>query len=464
MASYDDILNDDPINFGMMQAAQALLTPRARGGGLGAAFGSFGSTVSRERQNQIENQLKKDLIESRRRDRNDPLKRLEGLPAKVREVEWYTNVATPEQRQMYQWALRQSLKQGKDGILYRDTPEGLVPLTDFEKTLVNMQQMSGATTRGSEIEKLRMAPPVERWDPNTQKMVLVPPMEEYASRGGFQSMPPAGMPTQGPAGGPAAFPPKLIPELPPGTTPQHSINGMSVPELVQRERAMSSPYDAQGNLVTQRMLTEGLPSNLQPASMGAPTMNAQKVAEQKRVEYEQKLKEGLPQAKGAFRDLENTTESALRMVDKIKKNELGEYWNTGLISNLPTHWIKGTAPFQHDADLQSLRDRMVIQTIAKLKELSATGATGFGQLSEKEGARLENAMAMLVRGQDPKSLRNALAEIEDALKNIRNNSRQVFNDEFGRIGERMDEREKRINRDSPRNKLRIQNGLPPIAE
>jgi hypothetical protein len=59
---------DDPINYGLMQAGGALLTPRARGGGLGAAFGAFGNTVSRERQNQIDADLKRLLIESRKRE------------------------------------------------------------------------------------------------------------------------------------------------------------------------------------------------------------------------------------------------------------------------------------------------------------------------------------------------------------------------------------------------------------
>jgi hypothetical protein len=65
MYGYDD---DESIGYGMLSASQALLTPRHQGGGLGAAFGGFGRTVSRERQNQIDAELKKQAIEARRRE------------------------------------------------------------------------------------------------------------------------------------------------------------------------------------------------------------------------------------------------------------------------------------------------------------------------------------------------------------------------------------------------------------
>lgn len=74
-----------------------------------------------------------------------------------------------------------------------------------------------------------------------------------------------------------------------------------------------------------------------------------------------------------------------------------------------------------DNDLQSLRDRVVIETLASLKELSATGASGFGSLTEKEGARLENSRGSL-RQTSEQGLKRSLNEIiswaDEKIKNV----------------------------------------------
>ena len=54
----------------------------------------------------------------------------------------------------------------------------------------------------------------------------------------------------------------------------------------------------------------------------------------------------------------------------------------------------------------------------RLKDASATGSTGFGQLSEKEGQRLENATTALRRGLSEKDALRYLKEIEDIASKI----------------------------------------------
>lgn len=60
MAGLLDLEQDDPLNYGLLSAAQGLLTPPARGGGLGAAFGGFGNAV----QNAQNSAMRRRLMES----------------------------------------------------------------------------------------------------------------------------------------------------------------------------------------------------------------------------------------------------------------------------------------------------------------------------------------------------------------------------------------------------------------
>lgn len=75
----------------------------------------------------------------------------------------------------------------------------------------------------------------------------------------------------------------------------------------------------------------------------------------------------------------------------------------------------GKGPSDFDNNLQSYRDQVVVDTITRMKSLSATGATGFGQLSEKEGARLENSKGSLKQTGSEANLRAVLTQqLEDA--------------------------------------------------
>ena len=70
------------------------------------------------------------------------------------------------------------------------------------------------------------------------------------------------------------------------------------------------------------------------------------------------------------------------------------------------------------ANVEKLRDKLVVDLMLRLKDASATGSTGFGQLSEKEGQRLENATTALRRGLSEKDALRYLKEIEDIASKI----------------------------------------------
>jgi hypothetical protein len=91
--------------------------------------------------------------------------------------------------------------------------------------------------------------------------------------------------------------------------------------------------------------------------------------------------------------------------------------------------LEGAIPeyLMFDADRQKalastkrLNSNLAIETLQKLKEQSRTGATGFGSLTEKELALVENAKATLSnRRQDEATYAAELKRIRDAILSTR---------------------------------------------
>lgn len=85
---------------------------------------------------------------------------------------------------------------------------------------------------------------------------------------------------------------------------------------------------------------------------------------------------------------------------------------------------QGVPYFRNDvkdsqAQLENIRSQVVLATMSKLKALSSSGATGFGALSEKEMAVLQNALASL----DSAKISNA--ELQASIRVIREAMKKV---------------------------------------
>lgn len=87
--------------------------------------------------------------------------------------------------------------------------------------------------------------------------------------------------------------------------------------------------------------------------------------------------------------------------------------------------VAGIFPHSDTADankaLDVIKNQVLLNTITKLKSLSATGASGFGQLSNQEGEILKNSIANLDTKQSNESLVRNLRQIRSVLEQSRNN-------------------------------------------
>jgi hypothetical protein len=80
-----------------------------------------------------------------------------------------------------------------------------------------------------------------------------------------------------------------------------------------------------------------------------------------------------------------------------------------------TYLIPGTSAYDAQASIDRLKARMVTDLLAELKSQSRTGATGFGQVSEKELKILEDSAAKLNPGQSERVFTAELRRIRAQL-------------------------------------------------
>lgn len=102
--------------------------------------------------------------------------------------------------------------------------------------------------------------------------------------------------------------------------------------------------------------------------------------------------------------------SMVQQVDRILKSP---DFNTAvgpIQGRIAGYLSKGAADVQND--IQSLRDRIVVRTLEQMKAMSKTGASGFGNFTEKEGTRLENQLGNLSTTGGEDGLRRSLEEVK----------------------------------------------------
>jgi len=108
--------------------------------------------------------------------------------------------------------------------------------------------------------------------------------------------------------------------------------------------------------------------------------------------------------------------------------------NAGFAGALHLNRIPGTKGRDTATRIETLKNKLVVDTMTALKEASQTGSTGFGQLSEREGTRLETMIANLDNAQSEASLRKQLQAIVQFSKESKAAARQRYNSIYGQQG------------------------------
>jgi len=81
--------------------------------------------------------------------------------------------------------------------------------------------------------------------------------------------------------------------------------------------------------------------------------------------------------------------------------------------------------------LETLRSQIMLGTLQQLKQASANGSAGFGQLSNYEGDTLRNSFAPLYQAQSVEALRQALRTVINTTEGSKERLKRGFTRLYG---------------------------------
>jgi hypothetical protein len=155
---------------------------------------------------------------------------------------------------------------------------------------------------------------------------------------------------------------------------------------------------------------EGTPQMVGNVPKGSKVVPPAQMIAQQKFDLEKSDKAQQTQAKSQF--VKESAYDTLKTIEEVEKG-IG---NFGLTGGLPS--IPGTDRMNWEVNVNKLLSGKVINLMTTMKEASKTGATGFGQLSEKELAVLKEASTALKRGLSPKDAQRYLNDMKKTLNKI----------------------------------------------
>lgn len=101
--------------------------------------------------------------------------------------------------------------------------------------------------------------------------------------------------------------------------------------------------------------------------------------------------------------------------------------SSGPLSHLPDFLNPAAANLR--GELNTVQSKVVLDTITEMKNLSKTGSTGFGQLSDREGQLISSRLGAVLQASTPARLKKALGDLQGQLKISRDRVLKAYNDE-----------------------------------
>lgn len=185
---------------------------------------------------------------------------------------------------------------------------------------------------------------------------------------------------------------------------------------------------------------EGGVSGLTPAQQ----RELQFATAKEQAKQQSKLQAALPEIKARKQEVVQQMESLKKEISDLREHPGLEYV-TG--ARLGTETGKKTSALisQDAANAKALQDtiqgKIFTTVISQLKSLSATGATGLGALSNKEGDKLQNSYANLISTQDTdtykKRLRDFESQVNKSIDVIKKHNLDLESKAFGKATEKV---------------------------
>jgi hypothetical protein len=126
--------------------------------------------------------------------------------------------------------------------------------------------------------------------------------------------------------------------------------------------------------------------------------------------------------------IEDTFNRTTKTIDELLKNENGLQWVTGYSGRAPD-WVSQD---KKDASvkLEELRSRIFVQAIEAMRSTAKTGSTGLGQMTEREGDKVQNSFANLEKAQSYEQMVAALKDIKSVIEASRARIKRQYKTEW----------------------------------
>jgi hypothetical protein len=160
-------------------------------------------------------------------------------------------------------------------------------------------------------------------------------------------------------------------------------------------------YDPVKNTVTQ-VAPEDIIREGGAARKGAE--QAASTAAQESTQQQFRLPKEIESANAQIRSIDSTLEEAERALGLVSNT------STGIIGNLLQN-IPGTDAFTLNKALQPIKSALSLGKLAEMRANSPSGASGLGQVSEKELGLLEDSLVALDQAQNPGDVKRALTKV-----------------------------------------------------
>lgn len=215
------------------------------------------------------------------------------------------------------------------------------------------------------------------------------------------------------------------------------------PALVAAGNAMKPDFHAPGSVVTgpQGEVKGMLPNspleerrvvatekNAESDAVRAGNDTAKRVAEV--AASDKKIATDKANSKVEFNSI-NSSLDRLGAATTSVMNHPGLEHNTGWYGAIGLNKIPNSDANDARVQIEGLKNKLVVDTLADLKKASANGSSGFGQLSEQENKRLEGYVTNLQSSTSLKQTRSSLKQIQDFVQSAKKNYTDRYNSLYG---------------------------------
>ena len=212
-----------------------------------------------------------------------------------------------------------------------------------------------------------------------------------------------------------------------GATPREVARGNQVANALGVDLKTGKPLQATGGLTFEQQLSLRK-QNFAEGKFDYELAKDAKTAYSEGIEASRKATTEEAQADTAGRTMvsaiSNMNDAMTRMGGRS-----GEFFGSGFFGKASS-FIPGTSAYDQVADVEFLQSNVALNAMSELKELSPTGSTGFGALSEKELRVLTDKYANLNPFTSPDLFQKNLKQLQGEFNNMLNNAWDKHSKEY----------------------------------